>query len=386
MRRVRFDRIESVGVQSRPGVPMRTSLILLSMLAVFVSRAEAAQQPNYEIIARLAQAPGNVTVTGSGKIIMSQHQFYEPNYSVVEHRDDGSLAPFPNKELNDRLSHSELKLDSVLGIRSDANGVVWMLDNGMRSGVTPKLVGWDTKANKLHRVIYLPPPIAPKDAFVNDFTVDGKHNKIFIADPAGGANAAFIVVDLQTGAARRVLEGHSSVVPEKIDLVIDGRPIQVKDPAGHLVRPHIGVNPITEDLQNEWVYFGPMHGTSLYRIKAADLADEALGEKELGARVERYSAKPICDGISIDRDNNIYLGDLAENAIGVIKGDRSYQRLAQNEELSWVDSLSFGPGGKLYAVVNRLHKSAVLNGGESLSKPPYFLIEVKAMAPGLAGR
>ncbi|ULO23798.1 L-dopachrome tautomerase-related protein [Methylocystis sp. SB2] len=365
---------------------MRTSLILLSMLTVFVSRAEAAQQPNYEIIARLAQAPGNVTVTGSGRIIMSQHQFYEPNYSVVEHRDDGSLAPFPNKEFNDRLSHSELKLDSVLGIRSDANGVVWMLDNGMRSGVTPKLVGWDTKADKLHRVIYLPPPIAPKDAFVNDFTVDGKHNKIFIADPAGGANAAFIVVDLQTGAARRVLEGHSSVVPEKIDLVIDGHPIQAKDSAGHLVRPHIGVNPITEDLQNEWVYFGPMHGTSLYRIKAADLANEALGEAELGARVERYSAKPICDGISIDRDNNIYLGDLAENAIGVIKGDRSYQRLAQDEELSWVDSLSFGPGGKLYAVVNRLHKSAVLNGGESLSKPPYFLIEVKAMAPGLAGR
>ena len=117
MRRVTFDKIDSVGVQSRPGVPMRTSLLLLSMLAVFVSRAQAAQQPNYEIIARLAQAPGNVTVTGSGKIIMSQHQFYEPNYSVVEHRDDGSLAPFPNKELNDRLSDSELKLDSVLGVQ-----------------------------------------------------------------------------------------------------------------------------------------------------------------------------------------------------------------------------------------------------------------------------
>ena len=362
------------------------SLILLSMLAVFAGRAEAEQQPNYEIIARLTQAPGNVTVTGSGRIIMSQHQFYEPNYSVVERHDDGSLTPFPNKELNDRLSHSELKLDSVLGVRTDANGVVWMLDNGMRSGVTPKLVGWDTKANRLHRVIYLPPPIAPKDAFVNDFTVDGKHNRIFIVDPAGGPNAAFIVVDLETGAARRVLEGHFSVVPEKIDLIIDGRPIQVKDPAGHLVRPRIGVNPVTEDLQNEWVYFGPMHGTSLYRIKAADLADAALDEKELGARVERYSAKPICDGISIDRDNNIYLGDLAENAIGVIKGDRSYQRLAQSEELSWVDFLSFGPGGKLYAVVNRLHKSAMLNGGEALSKPPYFLIEVKAMAPGLAGR
>ncbi len=317
---------------------------------------------------------------------MSQHQFYEPNYSVVERQADGSLTPFPNKEWNDRQGQSGLTLDSVLGIRTGVDGVVWMLDNGMRGGVTPKLVGWDTKADRLRRVIYLPAPIAPKDAFVNDFAVDSRHNRIFIVDPAGGADAAFIVVDIETGAARRVLEGHPSVVPEKIDLVIDGRPIQVKDAEGHLVRPRIGVNPVTEDLQNEWVYFGPMHGSSLYRVKAADLADEKLDANTLGQRVERYSAKPICDGISIDKDNNIYLGDLAENAIGVIKPDRSYYRLAQSAELSWVDSLAFGPEGKLYAVINQLHRSAVLNGGETLSKPPYLLIEVKALAPGLPGR
>ena len=40
----------------------------------------------------------------------------------------------------------------------------WMLDNGMRSGVTPKLVGWNTKADKLHRLIYLPTPIAPRQS------------------------------------------------------------------------------------------------------------------------------------------------------------------------------------------------------------------------------
>ncbi len=365
---------------------MQKAFAALIFLFAFSDHVSAETAPNYEVFARLSQAPGNVTVTGGGRIIMSQHQFYEPNYSVVERQADGSLTPFPNKEWNDRQGQSGLTLDSVLGIRTGVDGVVWMLDNGMRGGVTPKLVGWDTKADRLRRVIYLPAPIAPKDAFVNDFAVDSRHNRIFIVDPAGGADAAFIVVDIETGAARRVLEGHPSVVPEKIDLVIDGRPIQVKDAEGHLVRPRIGVNPVTEDLQNEWVYFGPMHGSSLYRVKAADLADEKLDANTLGQRVERYSAKPICDGISIDKDNNIYLGDLAENAIGVIKPDRSYYRLAQSAELSWVDSLAFGPEGKLYAVINQLHRSAVLNGGETLSKPPYLLIEVKALAPGLPGR
>jgi len=363
---------------------MRKTIPLLLSILAFNAAAEPGS--HYDILARLSQGPGNVTVTGSGRIILSQHQFYAPQYSVVEYQGNDTVKPFPNPALNDRASQSGLTLDSVLGIRTDADGIVWMLDNGMRSGITPKLVAWNTKIDQLHRVIYLPAPITPKDAFVNDFAIDGAHHRIFISDPAGGANAAIIVVNLDTGAARRVLQGHASVVPENIDLVIDKQPVQVKDPAGHLSRPHIGVNPITEDLQNEWVYFGPMHGLSLYRIKAADLADEGLDDKALAQRVERYSAKPISDGISIDRDNNIYLGELAENAIGVIKPDRSYQRLTQCPNLSWVDSFSFGPEGKLYAVVNRLHQSATLNGGEALAKPPYFLLRVNALAPGMSGR
>jgi sugar lactone lactonase YvrE len=362
--------------------PITMSAILLA-LALDVSANPASK---FDIVARLDKGPGNVTVTDDKRIIMSLHQFYAPKYTVVELKKDQSLVPFPNNELSSHESQASLKLDSVLGIRSDKNGIVWMLDNGMRSTVTPKLVGWDIKTNKLHQEIKLPVPISAKDSFVNDFAVDTKHNHIFISDPAGGANAAIIVVNLKTGATRRVLEGDKSVIPENIDLIIDNMPIQIKDKSGKLFRPHLGVNPITEDLDNEWVYYGPMSGHSLYRIKADDLADEKLDAKTLASRVQRYSDKPICDGITIDKANNIYLGELAENAIGVITTDRNYQHLAQSPELSWVDSFSFGPEGKLYAVVNRLHQSEVLNGGVSKSKPPYYLIEIRALAAGLPGR
>lgn len=360
--------------------------LLIILLSLVLAAKALAEPSTYDIVAHLNHGPGNVTVTAKGRVIMSQHQFYEPLYSVVELKGTDSIVPFPNRELNDRSRSFDLSLDSVLGLRVAPDGVVWMLDNGMRSGATPKLVGWDTTTDKLHRVIYLPPPVAPKNQFVNDFAVDLDHRHIFISDPAGGTNAALIVVNLETGAARRVLQGHASVVPENVDLVIDGRPVQVKDGQGHLVRPHIGVNPITEDLQNEWVYFGPMHGHGLYRVRAADLADETLSAEALSQRVERYADKPVSDGISIDKDGNIYLGEPAENAIGVITPDRKYQRLGQSPDLSWVDPFSFGPQGRLYAVVNRLHQSAMLNGGEDLSKPPYFLIQIKPLAFGLAGR
>jgi sugar lactone lactonase YvrE len=357
----------------------------IAILLLFACEVANSSESNYDIVAKLDTGPGNITVMVNGRIIMSMHQFYQPKYAVVEYKNK-ALVPFPNKELAAADSTAALKLDSVLGIRSDANGIVWMLDNGMRSGVTPKLVGWDTKINKLHQVINLPSPITPKDAFVNDFAVDTQHNHIFISDPAGGANAALIVVNLNTGTARRVLEGHKSVIPEDIDLLVDGVAIQVKDQSGKLVRPHIGVNPITEDLDNVWVYFGPMHGHNLYRIKADDLANENLDAKRLANHVQRYSDKPISDGISIDKDNNIYLGELAANAIGVISPDRTYRRLAQCPNLSWVDSFSFGPAGQLYAVVNRLHQSATLNGGVFKAKPPFYLLKVKSLAAGLPGR
>jgi len=363
---------------------MKTLPKLTALCFLFLFAIGANAQSNFDIIAELDSGPGNVTATEGGRIILSLHQFYEPKYSVMEYK-DGSLIPFPNKELSAADSMSKLKLDSVLGIRS-ANGIVWMLDNGMRGGVTPKLVGWDTKANKLHKVIQLPEPVSHKDSFVNDFAVDSRHNHIFISDPAGGANAALIVIDIKTGTARRVLEGHKSVLPENIDLIIDKTPIQVKDKTGKLIRPHIGVNPITEDLNNEWVYFGPMHGLSLYRVKAEDLANKMLSDDELAARVERYSDKPISDGITIDKAGNIYLGELAGNAIGVISPDRKYRRLVQCPRLSWVDSFSFGPTGTLYAVVNRLHQSATLNGGVLAAKPPFYLLKVKSLAPGLPGR
>lgn len=111
------------------------------LLASFQAIADGNSQ--FNIAAELATGPGNVTVTGTGRIVMSQHQFYQPQYSVVEYKDQ-KLIPFPNSEWSAADSPATLKLDSVLGIRSDANGIVWMLDNGMRSGVTPKLVGYAT--------------------------------------------------------------------------------------------------------------------------------------------------------------------------------------------------------------------------------------------------
>lgn len=332
-------------------------------------------EPELEVVAELDQAPGNITVTPSGRIVMSLHQFYDPELRVVTLDENQKLVPFA----------ATVRGDAVLGIQADRDGVVWMLDNGMRTNRARRLIGWDAEKNRKVADIKLG-KASPRDAFLNDLVVDRDHETVYIADPAGGANAAIVVADLKTKKARRVLEGHESVVPEDVDLVIDGTPVRVRTPDGNEIRPRIGVNPIAADAQNEWLYYGPMHGTTMYRVRTADLRDPALKPEELAGRVEKWAERPISDGISMDNAGNIYISDIGNNAVGVITADRKYRILVQDERLSWPDAFSFGPDGKLYVVANQLHRTARLNAGTQTAAPPFHVLRFQPLADGVTGR
>ena len=331
--------------------------------------------PSLEVVAELAMGPGNLTVTPDGQIIVSLHQFYNHDLRVARLNGSVQLMPFA----------AAAGLNSVLGLQADANGVVWLLDNAMRDGPARRLVGWHAAEDRLVADINLG-NVTTERAFLNDLAVDPVRSTVYIADPAGNTDAAILVVDTASGVARRVLEGHESVRAEDIDLVIDGVPVRIRADDGTEIRPRVGINPIAIDRQGEWLYYGPMHGRSMYRVRTADLRNSKLGAEALAARVERWSDKPICDGISIDDDGNLYLGDLAGNAIGVIGADRNYRVLLADPRLSWVDAFSFGPDGYLYTVVNQLHRSAVLNGGEAATTPPYLILRFRPLATGTTGR
>ena len=78
--------------------------------------------------------------------------------------------------------------------------------------------------------------------------------------------------------------------------------------------------------------------------RTTDLLDPNLSNEQLAMRVERFSDKPMCDGISIDNAGNIYISDLQANAIGVITPDRHYEKLITDPRISWPESFSFGAG------------------------------------------
>jgi sugar lactone lactonase YvrE len=366
-------------------ISMATLVIWLSLSAhppVVAQTSELTDE--LEIVAEFPaeHPPGNIAITPEGRIIMSQHQFFGAPLRVVELLADNSLIPFPNQAWSSQPKEKGIGLNSVLGVRADENGVVWMLDRSDDKGQPGKIVGWDTEHDQLYQVIYLPQPIIPEDSFLNDLAVDLDHNAIYLTDTAGGNNSALIVVDLNTGFSRRVLEGDVSTRPEDIPLIVDERVINV---AGKPAR--VGANPITVDPNNEWVYYAPMSGTSLYRITTADLLDPDLAPEELASRVERYGDKPICDGITVDGAGNVYVTSITDNAIGVVDATGTYQTLYQDKKLlSWTDGMAFSSDDYIYVTVSQLQNSPPLNNGENAFKAPFYLVRFPALASGEVGR
>ena len=363
----------------------KSALALLTTLALAVPAFSRQREPEVEY--ELSVGPAGMTITPKGSYIVSLHQYFNPVDRVIEFTKDGEIRPFPTEAISRNAETAPIALDAVQGLESDGEGVVWMLDNGRRGETVPKIVAWDTVKNKLHRVIHLPTPATLPTSYLNDLALDPERPVLYIADPASGDDAAIIIVNRDTGGYRRVLQGHFSVIPEDIPMVIEGRPFQARRPDGSTVQPQTGVNPIAVDRKGKWLYFGPLKGRTLYRISTDHLNDPKLRPVELASRVEGYAEKPICDDISIDAKGNIYLADIENNAIGIIdEKERKYALYETDPNFLWPGGLCFGTDGRLHFFTCQLNRTRALNAGTDATRPPFHVYKIKAKASGTVGR
>lgn len=156
-----------------------------------------------------------------------------------------------------------------------------------------------------------------------------------------------------------MLAGHESVRAADAAWTVLGEPLLNRVPngprAGVLGHPPTGVDGIAIDAAKEYVYVGPFDGrTTMYRARAADLADASMAPAALAARVERYASQPPSDGTILDGAGNLYLGDRTRHALGVIGPDRRYRELVAD--------------GQLYVVATQHDKSPQLNAEVDASK------------------
>lgn len=331
------------------------------------------------------ERPGNPTVMRDGRVLVSISAIIAPQFAVRAIASDGNHTPYPDEFWAGKPRPDGRGMAGVIGIRADADGIVWMLDLGDRTH-QPKLVGWNDYENRLHKVIVLPQNVLRPSSFAQDFVIDRRRRRIYIADmtlnPGGASDyPAIIVVDLDTGLSRRMLEAHPTLMPSEDPVRVDGKTISLRMADGELVPYRYGLNPIAMDPLGKWVYFGAMSGTSVHRIPADALADES-DVAALAAQMEYWCAKPRCDGFDVDALGNIYVTDVENSAIG-LASPMGYSILAQDRDrLGWPDGVELDSEGRwLYITANQLHRLPVLNGGVDESSPPFRLLRIRVDAP-----
>ena len=170
-----------------------------------------------DVVTKLSHGPAGMTVASDGSLIVSIHPSFGSRERVLKITRAGEMVPFPTGEMNFAGGAGQLTLDAVMGVQSGPNGVIWLLDSGRRGSQVPKVVGWNLHNDRLHRVVYLPPPATTETSFLVDLAVHPDGNLLIIAGPRDvipGAELQKIEHFLARGGRMLVLFNFASVRKE----------------------------------------------------------------------------------------------------------------------------------------------------------------------------
>jgi sugar lactone lactonase YvrE len=327
----------------------------------------------------------NQQVTGvgvsqkSGRIFVNFPLWSDDHLLSVAELVDGQPRPFPNEEWNkpgDPGSH----FVCVQSVVADAEDNLWILDPAapkmqeiVKGG--PKLVKVDLRTNQVVQTIPFGEDIAPKKSYLNDVRIDTGANVAFITDSGKGA---IIVVDLQTGKARRLLDGAKSTTGEKdVKLSIDGKAL-----INHETRsaPQIASDGIALDVKNGYLYDHALTAHTLYRIKTSALVDANLSSSDLAGKIETVAQTPAPDGMLEAADGSVYLTDIEGSAIVRWNvATNNVELVIADRRLLWPDTLAWGAGGELYVTASQIQHMARFNGGKTTRTEPYKLWKVTGL-------
>ena len=291
-----------------------------------------------ETVLAYSEPIGNVAVSADGRLFFTVHPESRPRGNRLLEFVEGASVPYPDVG-------SQLELfDTVLGLTVDSQNRLWTVDHGNHGLRQARLLAFDLATNELLLNVELPAEIAPAGSFLQDLQVSADGTTVVLADMSFWRQApALIVYDVASGAARRLLERYDAVSAENYQIVANGSELSW---LGGIIGLKGGVDGIA--LGPEWLYFGAISGSDLYRVALADLVNPQLSAEELSARVEYYAHKPLSDGFGIDPAGNVYVTDVEHNAVYIVGHDRKPRTLIRSESIRWPDGLAFGPDGWLY--------------------------------------
>lgn len=362
-------------------------IALIATMVLWIRHGGGDPYPNLSTTPRLgagmleevlaySEPIGNVAVNRDGRIFFTVHPEARPKGNKLLEYVAGAAIPYPSG-----AAQAEL-FDTALGLSIDSLNRLWTIDHGNHGMRAAKIIGIDLDSGKILREQSFDKSIAPTGSFLQDLQVSSDGRTIVIADASFWRKSpAIIVYDVETGQSRRVLESHESVSAEQFMIRSGDKDMEFM---GGIVALRGGIDGIA--LGPEWLYYGALSGSGLYRVKLDDLRDTRLPPAQLARRVERFSDKPLSDGFSRDTAGNIYITDVEHSSVFIVGPGQPLATLIQSNKVRWPDALSFGPDGWLYLADSAL-PDLILQSREHIEAAgPYRIFRFQPGFEGVPGQ
>ena len=340
------------------------TLALLSLLAA------SPRSPALETVAELPERPGAIALVGS-RLFVALHPLGNPETKLVELGPGGRRAPYPSGVLARGFG-------AVTALASDGAGGLWILD---AEGRPATLTGWNTADERRIRSVRIPEAAVTGNSWLCALAVDRAHQVAYVADRSradwtGDSHPALLVVSLESGATRRLLEDHPALAPDAVPVIVDRRPVAHREADGSMERLQLGVSQLSLDPSGTWLYLAALNGSRVWRVRTADLVDASRAPDELATRLEPYAPRPPGNGIVAEDGGRVVLTDVAGHALRVTAPSGT-TTLIEDPRLQWPDGLARGPDDWIYVGVNQLDLHPALNRGREESRPPYRVLRIR---------
>lgn len=344
-------------------------------LALAASSSGSAA-PTLKVEARSDSMIWNAVAVDQGRVFVAGPRWTGskgPSVGLIDKH--GHPAPYPNQAWNDwrEGGDNQHAFVNVNAIHRDGHGSLWVIDTGSpQFGGNPlpggaKAVQIDLASNRVVRSIAFGPEVALAGSYVDDIRINGRHAYLTDAGRPG-----LIVVDLDTGAARRVLDGHPSVVAPK-DRAIDVAGTIVRGADGQALA--VNADPFELSRDGQTLYYGPLSGP-WSQVPTKLLDDPAVSAATLAAAVQPWADLPPIGGSVTDTEGNLYYTELRTSSLMKRTPEGAVSTVLSDPRLHWVDAPVIDAQSRIWLPVPQMDRVPAFNGGVSRVQWPVTLYSI----------
>ncbi|KAF2765303.1 major royal jelly protein [Teratosphaeria nubilosa] len=341
-----------------------TSLALAA--TVLAQTYNGPEDPRLKTAIQLQRPCSGLSTTKDGRVfLVCQHtDGSAPNPQLVEYNiTTNTSTPYPNAAWNNYTANSTLDpgqhFISANAQRIGPDGKLYVVDAGHNLPYGVKVVQIDVSADSVTRIYYIGNATNSK-SHLDDIRF---HNSTGFAYLTDTGSPAIIILNLETGETRRVLED----VPSTNTFI----PVSAE---GHFLISSSGLSYVYADQlevspNGEHLYYQACSG-GMFRIPCSAL-DEAFYNSSmaqssvLNTYVEPFAHTPSTGGTAIDADGNIYCSNTDNQSVLRIYPNGTMTTLVQDPRLLWVDAMWVDSQGLLWMPCPQLNRGVSYNNGTS---------------------